>query len=59
MLSGKRGDIDHVVIGSNRVFVIETKNNNGVISCSGDSWSQWETGKEGGSYRGKLGSHSK
>jgi len=40
MLSGKRGDIDHVVIGSNRVFVIETKNNNGLISCSGDSWSQ-------------------
>ena len=59
MLPGKRGDIDHVVVGSNGVFVIETKNNNGTISCSGDSWSQWKTGKKGGSYRGKLGSPSK
>ena len=46
MLQGKRGDIDHVVVGSNGVFVIETKNNNGTISCSGDSWSQWKTGKK-------------
>ena len=48
-----------MVVGSNGVFVIETKNNNGAISCSGDSWSQWKTGKKGGSYRGKLGSPSK
>jgi hypothetical protein len=59
MLPGKRGDIDHVVVGSNGVFVIETKNNNDAISCSGDSWSQWKTGKKGGDYRGKLGSPSK
>jgi len=59
MLPGRRGDIDHVVVGSNGVFVIETKNNNGAISCSGDSWSQWKTGKKGGGYRGKLGSPSK
>ncbi|MCW4016910.1 MAG: NERD domain-containing protein [Candidatus Bathyarchaeota archaeon] len=56
---GKRGDVDHVVVGPNGVFVIETKNNNGAISCNGDSWSQWKTGKKGGRYKGKLGSPSK
>jgi NIMA (never in mitosis gene a)-related kinase len=59
MLPRKRVDIDHVVVGSNGVFVIETQNNNGAISCSRDSWSQWKTGKKGGGYRGKLGSPSK
>jgi hypothetical protein len=57
--SRTRGDIDHVVVGPNGVFVIETKNNNGVISGNGDSWSQWKTGKKGGGYKGKLGSPSK
>jgi hypothetical protein len=32
------GDIDHIVLGSNGVFVLETKNWNGNISCNGDEW---------------------
>ncbi len=32
------GDVDHVVLGPNGVFVLETKNWSGKISCNGDSW---------------------
>ena len=32
------GDIDHIVLGPNGVFVLETKNWSGVISCRGDEW---------------------
>jgi hypothetical protein len=37
------GDIDHIVLGPNGVFVLETKNWSGSISCSGDEWQR--TGK--------------
>jgi len=32
------GDIDHIVLGSNGVFVLETKNWSGRVSCNGDEW---------------------
>ena len=32
------GDIDHIVLGPNGVFVLETKNWNGTIACNGDEW---------------------
>jgi hypothetical protein len=32
------GDIDHIVLGPNGVFVIETKNWSGRITCQGDNW---------------------
>ncbi len=32
------GDIDHVVLAPNGVFVLETKNWNGSITCNGDEW---------------------
>jgi hypothetical protein len=32
------GDIDHIVLGPNGVFVLETKNWSGTISCNGDEW---------------------
>jgi hypothetical protein len=32
------GDIDHVVLGPNGVFVLETKNWSGNITCNGDKW---------------------
>jgi hypothetical protein len=32
------GDVDHVVLGPNGVFVLETKNWSGKISCNGDFW---------------------
>jgi hypothetical protein len=34
------GDIDHIVLGPNGVFVLETKNWSGNISCNGDEWSR-------------------
>jgi hypothetical protein len=32
------GDIDHIVLGPNGVFVLETKNWSGNVSCNGDEW---------------------
>jgi hypothetical protein len=32
------GDIDHIVLGPNGVFVLETKNWSGKINCNGDEW---------------------
>lgn len=32
------GNIDHIVLGPNGVFIIETKNYSGVVSCYGDTW---------------------
>ena len=32
------GDIDHIVLGPNGVFVLETKNWSGKMTCSGDDW---------------------
>lgn len=32
------GNIDHIVLGSNGIFVIETKNFNGEIRCEKDVW---------------------
>ncbi len=37
-LRGVGGDIDHIILGPNGVFVLETKNWSGDISCNGDEW---------------------
>jgi hypothetical protein len=37
------GDIDHIVLGPNGIFVLETKNWKGSIFCNGDEWRR--TGK--------------
>jgi len=42
------GDIDHVVLGPKGIFVLETKNWRGNISCDGDEWQR--PGKRG--FRG-------
>jgi len=34
-------NIDHVVLGPNGIFVLETKHHSGVIRCQGDRW--WQT----------------
>ncbi len=34
------GDIDHIVLGPNGLFVIETKNWSGRITCNGDEWNR-------------------
>jgi hypothetical protein len=38
VLPNGRGNIDHLVIGPNGIFVIETKNYSGRIKCFGDQW---------------------
>jgi hypothetical protein len=37
-LGNDGGDIDHIILGPNGVFVLETKNWSGNISCNGDEW---------------------
>ena len=41
-LPNSYGDIDHVVLGSNGIFIIETKNFEGEIRCEGDKWYQYK-----------------
>jgi len=38
LVAGKRGNIDHVVLGPTGIFVLETKNHSGKIVCYEDSW---------------------
>ena len=38
MLPDGRGNVDHLVIGPNGIFVVETKNYSGYLSCWGDRW---------------------
>jgi hypothetical protein len=40
---GSGGDIDHIILGPNGIFVLETKNWSGKITCNGDEWHR--TGK--------------
>lgn len=58
-LPGMRGNVDHVVLGHNGVFVIETKNHKGFIACNGDSWTQRKIGQLGTPYLGRIGCPSK
>lgn len=59
VLPGMPGNIDHVVLGPNGIFVLETKNHKGFISCNGDSWRQLKIGRRGTNYFGKIGSPSR
>jgi hypothetical protein len=63
MVSDGYGNIDHVVLGPNGIFVIETKNYGGKIACYGDEWSRQYTSKKTGSFSRfihfELGSPSK
>jgi hypothetical protein len=38
VLPNGRGNVDHLVIGPNGLFLIETKNYSGRIKCFGDKW---------------------
>ena len=44
---GGFGDIDHIVLGPNGLFVIETKNWTGRITCHGDQWQRSNQHKNG------------
>lgn len=50
----KNCDIDHLLIGPNGIFLIETKNYKGEISCTGDVWEYQKVGKMGGVYKGYI-----
>lgn len=39
-LSDSYGNIDHIVLGPNGIFVIETKNYSGELICNGDEWTR-------------------
>jgi hypothetical protein len=56
--TGSRGDVDHIIIGPNGIFVVETKNYSGKISCIGDDWKRQKTGKGGTDYDIEIGSPS-
>jgi len=43
-LQGDGGDIDHVVLAPGGVFVLETKNWSGSITCRGDEWQRVDKG---------------
>jgi hypothetical protein len=43
------GDIDHIVLGPNGLFAIETKNWSGSITCHGDNWQRQSGRHMGGS----------
>ncbi|WP_457554865.1 nuclease-related domain-containing protein [Candidatus Pyrohabitans sp.] len=49
---GKRGDIDHVVLGPKGLFVIETKNLRGTVSFRNGVFEYIKQGRGGGTYRG-------
>jgi len=40
---GGKGNIDHILIGPNGVFVIETKNYSGEVTCKQDSWYKYSS----------------
>lgn len=49
---GNTSELDMVVVGRTGVFIIETKNHNGLIQGSFDQhqWIQYKTGRQGGQY---------
>jgi len=53
-----RGDTDHIVIGRNGIFVIESKNYGGRIECNSDKWSRYKVGRGGKRYELTIGSPS-
>lgn len=53
-----RGDTDHIVVGPNGLFVIETKNYAGIIHCEGDAWTREKIGRAGTPYQLEIGSPS-
>ncbi len=53
-LPGQRGNFDHIVMGPNGIFLIETKNHKGTIKCNGDEWRQEKVGQLGTIYDGVL-----
>lgn len=53
------GNIDHIVLTKGGIYVIETKNVNGNITCNGDNWERIKIGRQGTPYTAYIGSPSK
>ncbi|HEX2184393.1 MAG TPA: nuclease-related domain-containing protein, partial [Chloroflexota bacterium] len=54
-LPGVAGDIDHVVVGPNGLFVLETKNVNGTVSVDAQgNWQRVKHGRRGGMYDARI-----
>jgi len=53
MLPGSYGNIDHIILGPNGIFVIESKNYDGKIICNGDEWHRHYEGGLTISVRGR------
>ncbi len=59
VIPGDRQNIDHIVVGSAGIFVIETKNYNGNIRCYKDDWTRKKVGRRGTVYSAYVGNPSK
>ncbi|MEM2050491.1 MAG: nuclease-related domain-containing protein [Thermoproteota archaeon] len=59
VLPGGKANIDHVVVSTKGVFVIETKNHKGLVRCRGDAWTLLKTGRKGTVYSSDIGNPSK
>ncbi|MFZ3077408.1 MAG: nuclease-related domain-containing protein [Candidatus Aenigmatarchaeota archaeon] len=53
-LPNTEGNIDHIVIGKNGIFVIETKNHKGNIKYENGKWTQEKMNLKGGYYVSDL-----
>lgn len=53
MLPESYGNIDHVILGPNGIFVVESKNYGGEIICNGDEWHRHYKGGLTISMRGR------
>lgn len=52
------GDTDHIVLGPNGLFVVETKTSGDVIECDGDSWRRYKVSGKGFAYPVSIGNPS-
>lgn len=55
----KNCDIDHLLLGPNGIFLLETKHYKGDVSCVVDSWEYQKVGKNGGLYKGYINNPSR
>ncbi|MBN2015024.1 MAG: NERD domain-containing protein [Candidatus Altiarchaeota archaeon] len=54
-----RGDTDHIIVGPNGLFVVESKNYGGEVECDSDSWIRYKTSRRGKRYNISVGSPSR
>lgn len=52
------GDTDHIVLGPNGLFAIETKTSGDIIECDGDTWRRYKVSGKGYAYPVSIGNPS-